>query len=507
MQAVTIDLMNMLLTHPSQARDVFTGGIFGLKTTDGVYSYRIPALLRTTRGTLIAGADERRTTNNDYGDIDSVIRRSTDQGQTWSDKVYLFDLATNTQKDSTANSAFTIDMSLMQDTQTERIYAMVDMFPAIDGVQGLVHINKEHLMKNKTYLNEEPYSTVAGERRLNLYNQQGQLAYTVNASGQVYDIHNQPTHYAVKLTDLEQPFNELGDLYRDGTRLGNIFFVTDQVDDLHVARTFYNWVSFSDDDGETWSVPQDISYQYRQDWMTFLGFSPGNGITLQGAKHAGRLVVPVYTTNKATTVEGSQSARVLYSDDHGQTWTLAQAVNDGRIKADGEAIQAATLNDPDYQNSESAVIETQQGDLLLFMRNKSSYLQMARSQDGGASWGEVEPLFDIPSSETQIAATTLQIEGQEYVVLASAQSKERQIGVLYVGELTAGGSIHWVVSEPFQQGEYAYNSLQRLNEETIGLLYEHANWADNLYNLFYKQINIKQLLENKLRKDAGDVVK
>lgn len=51
--------------------------------TDGYTSYRIPALLRTGDGTLLAFAEGRKTSSADAGDIDIVLRRSTDGGLTW----------------------------------------------------------------------------------------------------------------------------------------------------------------------------------------------------------------------------------------------------------------------------------------------------------------------------------------------------------------------------------------------------------------------------------------
>ena len=41
-------------------KDVFESGVNGKPNKEGINSYRIPALLRTDKGTLIAGADERR---------------------------------------------------------------------------------------------------------------------------------------------------------------------------------------------------------------------------------------------------------------------------------------------------------------------------------------------------------------------------------------------------------------------------------------------------------------
>lgn len=58
---------------------LFSGG------SDGYHSFRIPSLITTTTGTLLAFAEGRRFNNKDYGDINIVYKRSTDNGKTWSD--------------------------------------------------------------------------------------------------------------------------------------------------------------------------------------------------------------------------------------------------------------------------------------------------------------------------------------------------------------------------------------------------------------------------------------
>ncbi|MFJ4812769.1 sialidase family protein [Streptomyces longwoodensis] len=50
---------------------------------DGYAAFRIPAVVRTPRGTLLAFAEGRRDGPGDTGDIDLVVRRSTDGGRTW----------------------------------------------------------------------------------------------------------------------------------------------------------------------------------------------------------------------------------------------------------------------------------------------------------------------------------------------------------------------------------------------------------------------------------------
>ncbi|MFR9791295.1 sialidase family protein [Streptomyces sp. MB22_4] len=49
----------------------------------GYAAYRIPALVRTGRGTVLAFAEGRRDGSGDSGDIDVVLRRSSDGGCTW----------------------------------------------------------------------------------------------------------------------------------------------------------------------------------------------------------------------------------------------------------------------------------------------------------------------------------------------------------------------------------------------------------------------------------------
>tara|TARA_R110002111_G_C5999101_1_gene372917 strand:+ start:162 stop:1319 length:1158 start_codon:yes stop_codon:yes gene_type:complete len=51
----------------------------------GYHSFRIPALIVSPQGTLLAFAEGRKNNLNDSGDIDLVLKRSTDQGKTWSE--------------------------------------------------------------------------------------------------------------------------------------------------------------------------------------------------------------------------------------------------------------------------------------------------------------------------------------------------------------------------------------------------------------------------------------
>jgi sialidase-1 len=70
--------------------DVYVAG------RDGYHTYRIPSVILTTKGTLLAFAEARREGRGDAGDIDLVLKRSTDGGNTWSAMRVIGDNGPNT---------------------------------------------------------------------------------------------------------------------------------------------------------------------------------------------------------------------------------------------------------------------------------------------------------------------------------------------------------------------------------------------------------------------------
>ncbi len=70
--------------------DVFVAG------TDGYHTYRIPSIIQTRAGTLLAFAEGRRAGRGDAGDIDLLVKRSHDRGRTWSAQAVIWDDGANT---------------------------------------------------------------------------------------------------------------------------------------------------------------------------------------------------------------------------------------------------------------------------------------------------------------------------------------------------------------------------------------------------------------------------
>lgn len=73
-----------------QYSDVYLAG------EGGYQAYRIPSVIATTKGTLLAFAEARRTGAGDAGDIDLVVRRSHDDGESWSPMQIIGDNGPNT---------------------------------------------------------------------------------------------------------------------------------------------------------------------------------------------------------------------------------------------------------------------------------------------------------------------------------------------------------------------------------------------------------------------------
>ena len=60
--------------------------------TDGYALYRIPGIVVTKQGTVLAYCEARRTGKSDWDTIDIMLRRSTDSGKTWSERQRIADV-------------------------------------------------------------------------------------------------------------------------------------------------------------------------------------------------------------------------------------------------------------------------------------------------------------------------------------------------------------------------------------------------------------------------------
>lgn len=85
--------------------------------------------------------------------------------------------------------------------------------------------------------------------------------------------------------------------------------------------------TYSDDDGKTWSTPEDIHDQVAIAGYTWYATGPCHAIVKTLAPNKGRIVVPCNHNKPGTNPKSERHAHLIYSDDQGATWHLG-AVTD-----------------------------------------------------------------------------------------------------------------------------------------------------------------------------------
>ncbi|MDO5644866.1 MAG: sialidase family protein [Dermabacter sp.] len=425
---------------------------------EGSRSYRIPSLLTTASGVVIAGADQRTSIANDSPNhINFVVRRSLDGGHTWGPLQTVI-----SSVGSGAKGASVIDSLLVQDRDSGRIIALIDHFP---GGVGQPNASAE-------------IGTDEDGRPV-LYDRDG-ARYTAQADGSILDADGDETAFTLGADGI----------VREGERdLGHadLYPLADGAPPLTSAPTSYLWMVTSDDDGTTWSDPVDLTPSLKLPWMRFFGTSPGTGIQVREGRYAGRIVMPIYYNRE----EGvTFSCAVVYTDDAGETWHLGESPNDGRALG-GSILHSRTLTDDQASLHESTVVETGPDELLVLMRNQhvSGRVAVARSHDGGHSWGPVtfdEELTEIFSQPNAIEVELTGGEGRAIVFANASQMLPfRGCGVL---RMSKDGGHTWPHNRVFNPRHYVYQSMTQLPDSSIGLL-----WEREWHGLFFTAVPLAWL--------------
>lgn len=395
-------------------------------------NYRIPSIITTKNGVTVACGDARYFTVNDNPNrIDKVVRRSLDSGKTWEDVI----LAVKEVGESKNNSSAAIDPALLYDKDTNRIFMIYCHTPAGVGILNCRQTVGE---------DESGYRYLLKGRKLMLLK-----------DCKVYTKHLKITDYLV---------SERGDIKKHGQSLGNIY--TDGK--LKEINTSFLMICHSDDEGKTWSKPESLNIQVKEEFMSFIGPGPGVGIQVKNGKYKGRLIFPIYFGTKKWPLQ--LSCCVMYSDDHGKTWKRGVSPNETRL------IRGKVRGMKKVRNSEmlteSQVIELDDGRLKYFMRNHDSRrrVAVAYSSDGGETWKDFKWDDNLPQCICQLSVIKLFGREKPYVLFVNAASEtKRENGTVRLSE-DDGETFPY--SKVIKEGEFVYSSLTELPDGDIGVLYE-----------------------------------
>lgn len=420
-------------------RDIFNEGF------DGAKSYRIPAITTSYRtGTVIASIDKRVDSSADGAVTDTVIRRSEDNGETWGDPIMVIDMPDY--------QAYTTDPEMVTDNDPEsptygRIYILVDHFP-----KGISWNGAEV---------GTGYKEIDGKKYQILTDKNGD-EYTIREKGIVYDSEGNLTEYQVE-TEAEAPYKDQGNLYKNGEKVGSIYDFKSK--ELKMLKTCYLWITYSDDDGLTWSRPRDITPEVKEDWMSFSGTGPGAGVQLQ----SGRLIFTTYLNRDGNA--GHFSSCNVYTDDHGETWHKGGSPNDNQP---GGPAQCA------FQLNESCIVELKNGHLIQFMKNASSEVAMSVSTDQGEHWGPVTYAKGIPEVYCQMAVLHYgdlydpdDKQIKDAIIFANPAGPGRTHGTVRIAFVNDDDTLDWKYSKLIEEERFLYNSLTRMKNGNIGMIYEN----------------------------------
>ncbi|SFG39586.1 sialidase family protein [Pontibacter chinhatensis] len=223
----------------------------------------------------------------------------------------------------------------------------------------------------------------------------------------------------------------------------------------------------SDDDGKTWSEPYSITDQIKNpDWRLYFN-GPGNGIVMQN----GTLVFPSQYWDENKMPHSS----VIYSQDNGKTWKS------------GIGAKSNT--------TESQVVETTPGTLMLNMRdNRGRFRSVATTTDLGQTWVEHHTSYSaLPDPVCMagfIKADVSTKKGKEEVLFFSnAATPHGRYNITLKASTDLGEA--WPENNALlvdERGTYGYSALTKVDDNTIGLLYEGVR------ELYFVRIPVSEVI-------------
>lgn len=203
------------------------------------------------------------------------------------------------------------------------------------------------------------------------------------------------------------------------------------------------YVTFSDDEGITWSKSKNITSSVYLSHWGWSGMGPCHGIVKTIEPHKGRIIIPARHEDKRS------FSHVIYSDDNGETWKIG-----------GSALRNRT--------TESTVVELSDGKIMLNSRNGmdgQQYRMVSISNDGGESFTRTESCLTLNEPTCQgslIRHSINSTTGKANILFSNPNSSDKSIRVNGTLRLSENDGETWIKSFRYSQPAPAFSGYSDL---------------------------------------------
>lgn len=225
----------------------------------------------------------------------------------------------------------------------------------------------------------------------------------------------------------------------------------------------------SDDDGLTWTAPHSITPQVKNPaWRLFFN-GPGSGIAMKDGKLV--FAAQYWDENKMP------YSTIIYSEDHGSLWK-------GKITG------------PKSNTTESQVVETSPGTLMLNMRdNRGAFRSVATTNNMGTTWTEHSTSYNAlpdPVCMGSIIKAKVNVKGvmKDVLFFSNPNTPSGRYDITIKASLDLGET--WLPANQLLIDErpcFGYSSLTKIDDNTIGILYEGTK------DLYFVKMPVNEIIK------------
>lgn len=247
------------------------------------------------------------------------------------------------------------------------------------------------------------------------------------------------------------------------------------------------WMIKSFDLGRNWTEPENITLQVHKpnnpdfnpkyknpdDWRHYAN-TPGHAFQFQQGPHKGRIYVAANHSSGGPKEDWSDyQAHGFFTDDKGKSFEISESV---QIPGSNESIAAELSN----------------GRMIMSSRYQKGTVRqriLAFSSDGGETWDEAYFEEELPDPVCQASILDIgELNGKAIIAHSNAaDEKERNYLTIKISYDEGKTWDHIIPVDFTGESEKlpwtAYSDLVKLDEQTLGILYERDNYHQIVFKI------------------------